>query len=74
MSRHIDKVHSIHLFSYGLLAFRMWGTEVEFQIVDQDWMCTHGAHLPSLFDMSQCFQVRGGNITIDDVKLDSTHH
>jgi hypothetical protein len=73
-SGHIDKVHSVHLFSYCLLAFRARGTKVEVQIANQEWMCTCGAHLPSSFNISQCFQVRGRNITPDDVKLDGAHH
>jgi hypothetical protein len=74
VSGHINKVHSVHLFSYRLLAFRARGTKVEVQIADQEWLRTHGACRPSSFDMSQRFQVKGGNITPNDVKLDSVHH
>ncbi len=55
MSLHIDKVHSVHLFSYRLLAFPAWGTKVEVQITNQERMRTRGARLPSSFDISQRF-------------------
>ena len=74
VSGHINEVYSVHLFSYCLLGFRARGTKVEVQIADQERMHTRGARLLSLFDMSQRFQVRGGNITPNNVKLDGAHH
>jgi hypothetical protein len=73
MSGHINKVHGIHLFGYCLLTFNAWGTKVEVQISNQDGMRTHRARAPGLIDIRQCFQVRGGNITPNDKKMDGTH-
>jgi hypothetical protein len=42
--------------------------KIEVQIANQEWVRTRGARLPGLFDISQHFQVRGGNITPGDKK------
>ncbi len=74
MSGHINKAHGIHLFGYCFLLFRAWGTKIEVQIAHQNGMRTCRACAPGLINIRQCFQVRGGNITPDNKKLDGTHH
>ncbi len=73
VSGHINKAHGFHLFSDRLLTIRAWCTKIEVQIANQEWVRTHGARLPGLFDISQCFQVGGGNITPDDKKSGVVH-
>ncbi len=70
VSGHIDKAHGFHLFSDRLLTIRAWCTKIEVHIANQEWMRTRGACLPGLFDISQRFQVGGGNISPDNKKLD----
>jgi hypothetical protein len=73
LSGHIDEAHGFHLFSNCLLTIRAWCTKIEVQIANQEWVRTRGARLPGSFDISQRFQVRGGNITPDDKKLGVVH-
>jgi hypothetical protein len=70
VSGHINEAHGFHLFSNCLLTTRAWCTKIEVQIANQEWVRTRGARLPGPFDISQCFQVGGGNITPDNKKLD----
>jgi hypothetical protein len=73
VSGHINKAHGFYLFSDRLLAIRGWCTKIEVQIANQKWVRTCGARLPGPFDISQRFQVRGGNITPDNKKLGVVH-
>ncbi len=70
---HIDEVHGVHLFGDRLFTFRARGTKVEVEIANQEWTCTRGARLPGLFDISQRFQVGGGDVTPHGEKLDVVH-
>jgi hypothetical protein len=74
VSGHINKAHGFHLFSDCLLTIHAWCTKIEVQIANQEWVRTRGARLPGSFNISQRFQVGGGNITPDDKKLGVVHH
>jgi hypothetical protein len=69
VSGHIDEAHGFNLFSDCLLTIRVCCTKIEVQIANQEWVRTRGARLPGPFDISQRFQVGGGNITPDDKKI-----
>jgi hypothetical protein len=73
MSGHINKVHSVHLFSYHLLAFRVQGTKVEVQIANQEQMYPWGTPA-KLVQYQSTFPGQRENITLNDVNLDGAHH
>ncbi len=74
MSGHINAVHGIHLFGYCFLSFCVRSAKIEVQIAHQKRMRTRWACASGLIDIHQRFQVREGNITPDDKKMDGAHH